>query len=169
VEHRLSLDLRYVKQYHEVTLPVQRETVERGDLTRVAAAFHAEHNRLYGYDLAPDDSTPLEEGTDLELIGVRVRSVGRTDKPTLPPIETGGPEPPARARKGRRRAYVPERERFEELEVLDGHALLAGNRVEGPALIERVNTTIFVSASYAAEVDRLGSCRLSRTKGASHG
>jgi N-methylhydantoinase A len=162
VTHQLSLDLRYVKQYHEVTLPVEPEALESGELDRFAAAFHAEHNRLYGYDLS-------DQGTDLELIGVRVRCVGRTEKPTLPSIEVGGVEPVAAARKGRRRAYVPERDGFEELAVLDGHALLAGNRVEGPALIERVNTTIFVSASYTAEVDSLGSCRLTRTNGASHG
>jgi N-methylhydantoinase A len=176
VTHQLSLDLRYVKQYHEVTLPVARQAVEGGELDRIATAFHAEHNRLYGYDLSPEKNNPpaagrssAEEGTDLELIGVRVRCVGRTEKPTLPSIEVGGVEPPSAARKGKRRAYVPERDAFEDLAVLDGHALLAGNRIEGPALIERVNTTIFVSASYAAEVDSLGSCRLTRKNGASHG
>ena len=162
VEHHVALDLRYVKQYHEVTLPVDRRAVERGDLEVIAAAFHAEHNRLYGYDLA-------EEGTDLELICARVRSLGRTEKPTLPRLEAGDAEPPARARKGTRRAYVPERDDFAALPVLDGHQLLAGNRVEGPALVERVDTTIFISESYAATVDSLGSCRLSRRGEVRHG
>ena len=166
VEHQLSLDLRYSKQYHEVTLKVALAAARSGDLSPIAAGFHAEHNRLYGYDLA-------EQGTDLELIAVRVRSVGRTDRPALPTLAPGGPEPPAGAHKGRRRAYVPERDAFLDLPVLDGDALLAGNRVPGPALIERVNTTIFVSAGYTAEVDSLGTCRLSRTsnrkKGVSRG
>jgi len=163
VTHLLSLDLRYLKQYHEVTLPVDQALVKRGELARIAAAFHGEHNRLYGYDLA-------EEGTDLELICVRLRSVGSTAKPTLPRIEPGGETPEGGAVKGRRRAFVPERGDFEELTVLDGHRLLAGNLIEGPALIERVDTTIFVSASYTARVDNLGSCRLSRqAKEVSHG
>ena len=41
--------------------------------------------------------------------------------------------------------------------VYDGHALCAGNRIPGPALIERVDTTLFVSARYTAQVDEHGS------------
>lgn len=152
-EHRLSLDIRYVKQYHEVTVPVSRELVERGDLAEVAHAFHGEHDRLYGYHLA-------EEGTDLELISVRVRSLGLTEKPELPRVEAGGADP-GEALKGRRRAFVPERERFEEVPVYDGHRLRAGNLIPGPALLERVDTTVLVGAGFTAAVDSLGSCRLS--------
>jgi N-methylhydantoinase A/oxoprolinase/acetone carboxylase beta subunit len=52
---------------------------------------------------------------------------------------------------------VPDRERFDDVAVYDGHALLAGNEIVGPALIERTDTTIFVTASYDATVDPLGS------------
>ncbi len=150
--HEAALDLRYLKQYHEVTLPVPLEAIEGGDAEAVAAAFHREHDRLYGYHLE-------EEGTDLELINVRVRSIGRVEKPTLPTLEEGGADAGA-AVKGERRAYVPEREAFETVPVYDGAQLLAGNRIAGPALIERVDTTLFVSASYTASLDTHGSCRL---------
>jgi N-methylhydantoinase A len=152
--HQVSLDLRYLKQYHEVTLPVADEIVERGDLAGLRAAFHAEHNRLYGYDLA-------EEGTGLELINVRVRSVGRAERVALPRVAPGRPDASA-ARKGMRRAYVPERGIFAELPVLDGPGLRSGNVIEGPALIERPDTTIFVSASFTARIDELGSAVLER-------
>jgi N-methylhydantoinase A len=152
-EHRLFLDIRYVKQYHEVTVPVDRELVEGGDLEEVARAFHAEHDRLYGYHLA-------EEGTDLELISVRLRSLGLTGKPELPRVEAGDTDP-GEALKGARRAFVPERGHFEEVPVYDGHRLRAGNVVPGPALLERVDTTVLVSAGFTATVDPLGSCRLS--------
>ncbi|MCC6751838.1 MAG: hydantoinase/oxoprolinase family protein [Deltaproteobacteria bacterium] len=151
-EVQVALDLRYLRQYHEVTVPVAREAIARGDYAALARAFHAEHNRLYGYDLAG-------EGTPLELINVRVRALGRTEKPELPRREAGGPDP-SRALKGRRRAFVFDADRFEELPVYDGHLLLAGARVAGPALIERTDTTIFVSARYAAELDERGSCLL---------
>ena len=150
--HEIALDLRYLKQYHEVTLPVARELIEAGDAAAIAEAFHAEHDRLYGYQLK-------EEGTDLELINVRVCSLGRVDKPTLPALPEGGADP-EHARKGERRAYVPEREAFESVPVYDGHALQAGNTMAGPALIERVDTTIFVSAGFEACIDAQGSCRL---------
>jgi len=152
ITHQVALDLRYLKQYHEVTLPVPRDVVANADVGRIADAFHGEHNRLYGYDLEA-------EGTDLELINVRVRSVGAVKKPSFTELERGGRDP-AGARKGRRRAYLPEEQRFEEIEVYDGHRLQAGNEIAGPALVERTDTTIFISGSYDACIDGHGSCRL---------
>jgi N-methylhydantoinase A len=152
--HETLLDLRYLKQYHEVTLPAPADALAGRDREGIAAAFHGEHDRLYGYDLKA-------EGTDLELINVRVRSVGQVDKPPLPRL-AAGPQDAGRARKGERRAYVPARETFEPTPVYDGARLEAGNVIPGPALIDRTDTTIFVSASYTATVDELGSCRLER-------
>jgi N-methylhydantoinase A len=157
-EHLAALDLRYLKQYHEVTVWVTREAIEAGDLEALTAPFHAEHNRLYGYDLAA-------EGTGLELINVRVRSLGRTEKPALPRLARGDPDP-GPAFRGRRRAFVPDRDEFDEVPVYDGHALRAGNEVSGPALLERTDTTIFVSAAYAARIDDRGSALLQRNGGA---
>jgi len=152
ITHRVALDLRYLKQYHEVTVPVPEGALAAGDIERIAASFHAEHDRLYGYDLA-------DAGTGLELINVRVRSVGATDKPSLPRLPAGGPDAPP-ARKGARRAFIPETGAFAEVPVYDGHALAAGNLLPGPALVERTDTTLFISASYAGRVDALGSIAL---------
>ncbi len=102
-----------------------------------------------GYNLAA-------QGTDLELINVRVRSMGRTDKPELPEV-AAGPADPEAALKGRRRAFVPETGAFEEVPVYDGHALPAGAALAGPALVERTDTTVFVSRGFTGAVDRLGS------------
>ncbi|MFQ5425494.1 MAG: hydantoinase/oxoprolinase family protein [Gaiellales bacterium] len=152
--HQVSLDLRYLDQYHEVTVPVSLEAVRAGRFDEIAEAFHVRHDRLYGYELRA-------EGTDLELINARVRSVGLVEKPELPRLEEGGEDPRA-ALKESRRAYVPEQAGFDEIEVYDGHALEAGYVIEGPALIERIDTTIFVSASFVARVDRHGTCVLRR-------
>ena len=48
MEYQVALDLRYLKQYHEVTLPVALDRVTTGDLAAIAHDFHAEHNRLFG-------------------------------------------------------------------------------------------------------------------------
>ena len=152
--HQAILDLRYLKQYHEVSLPVPLEWIRGDDIDSMARAFHAEHDRLYGYELTG-------EGTGLELINVRVRSVGRTPKPELPRVERGG-EDPGGALKCRRRAFVPETGTFEEVPVFNGYELLSGNVLPGPALVERTDTTIFISGSYTARVDDFGSCLLER-------
>jgi len=149
VEHQVALDLRYLQQYHEVTVPISRAVLERLDAAAVGSAFHSEHNRLYGYDLEA-------EGTGLELINVRVRSLGRTARPTLPRLPAAGADP-AEARKSSRRAFVPEAGAFADVPVYDGHKLLSGNVLSGPALVDRTDTTIFISAGYVARIDDLGS------------
>jgi N-methylhydantoinase A len=147
--HELRLDCRYVKQYHEVSLPVPRALVDGRDGAGIAALFHAEHNRLFGYSLA-------EEATPVEIINVRVQAVGRTDRPAYVEEPWAGADA-AGALKGRRGIYVPETRRFAEVPVYDGHRLRHGNRVDGPALIEQQTTAIVVGASYDCVVDALGS------------
>ncbi|MFV2040063.1 MAG: hydantoinase/oxoprolinase family protein, partial [Acidimicrobiales bacterium] len=157
VQHRVDLDLRYVKQYHEVTVPVPADVIAAGETQTIADALHREHDRLYGYNLA-------EEGTEVELINVRVRTIGRTDKPELARLSRGDADP-GPAQKGKPSAYVPEADSFAATNVYDGHLLLAGNVIDGPALIERPDTTIFVSSSFRATIDDYGSCLLKAKEG----
>ena len=152
--HNIALDLRYLKQYHEVTLPVDIDLISKGKLNEISDVFHKEHNRLYGYDLS-------EEKTDLEIINIRIRSTGLTEKPVFSKL-TKGTEDSSHAIKNKRRAFVPEKQTFEEISVYDGHKLLTGNRIPGPALIERINTTVFISLNYTALVDDFGNYVLNR-------
>jgi len=148
-QFHLSLDCRYLKQYHEVSFPVPFAAVEKRDVAAIEAAFHAEHNRMYGYSLE-------DQGTPVELINVRVQAVGLTEKPAYREDDYAG-EDPAPARKGDRRLYVPERDGFRTVTVYDGHKTRFGYRIAGPALIEQVNTTIFLSEAYDCVCDRYGS------------
>ncbi|MBW2058540.1 MAG: hydantoinase/oxoprolinase family protein [Deltaproteobacteria bacterium] len=149
VEYVYSLDMRYIKQYHEVNVAVTREEILNRDIPSMAARFHPEHDRLFGYSLE-------EEGTPIELINMRLACIGRTEKPRLVEEEYRGPDPSG-ALKGRRSVYLPLRKEFQEIDVFDGHRLHFGNRVEGPALIEQVNTTTFVTPEYSVICDRFGS------------
>jgi N-methylhydantoinase A len=145
----VKLDCRYIKQYHEVSFTVPEDAIKRRDEQAIAQAFHAEHERLFGYALA-------EEGTPVEIINVRVQAIGATDRPR-PRTEPWGGEDAAHALKGRRSMYIPEKKAFEPVPVYDGHALRHGNRITGPAMIEEVTTAVFVSAAYDLAVDALGS------------
>jgi N-methylhydantoinase A len=145
----LSLDCRYVKQYHEVSFPVPMGAVEGADVRAIASSFHAEHDRMYGYSLE-------REGTPIELINVRVRAVGITDKPAAVEEAYAG-EDPAAALKGERAVVLPESRESRPVAVYDGHRTRFGFRIRGPAIIEQVNTTLFLSSSYDLICDRSGS------------
>jgi N-methylhydantoinase A len=139
---RVDAEMRYVRQYHEVCLPLF-------PLEDLEGRFHAEHNRLYGYSLA-------EEGTPLELINLRLRAIGLTDKPAPRGESDQGPDP-SPAAKGERQVWVSEDRCFRAVPVFDGHTLRCGNRLRGPAVVEQRNTTLFVSGAFDAIVDSLGS------------
>jgi len=145
----LRLDCRYLKQYHEVSVPVPLAAVDAHDAAAIARAFHDEHRRLYGYTLEA-------EGAAVEIINVRLQAIGATERPEVRREARGSTDAGA-ALKGRRRVYIPERDAFDEVPVYDGHRMRCGQRITGPALVEQQTTAIFVSDGYDGVVDGLGS------------
>jgi N-methylhydantoinase A len=113
---------------------------------------HLEHNRLFGYSLE-------DEGTAVELINMRLQAVGRTDKPRFAEQDFAGLKP-RKAKKGSRSVYLPKARKFAKVDVYDAFALRFGNRIKGPAILEQVNTTTFVSPEFDVLVDRWGSYTL---------
>ncbi len=144
-----SLDMRYLKQYHELNVTVTIEEIENGDLSSIAAKFHPEHSRLYGYSLE-------EEDADIELINLRLLSIGKTAKPKFKE-EPYDSEDPVKALKKRRPVWLPVECTFQEVPVYDGAGLKYGNRIEGPAIIEQINTTTFITPEYSVICDKFGS------------
>jgi len=149
IQHIYSLDMRYVKQYHEVNVTITQNELQKGNIESVVKRFHPEHNRLYGYSLE-------EVGTPIELINLRLTSIGKTAKPKFIKEEFDQLDP-SKALKKKRKVYLPLKGAFEEVPVYDGHKLRHGNRVEGPAVIEQVNTTTFVTPEYNILCDKYGS------------
>jgi N-methylhydantoinase A len=149
---RYGLDLRYLGQYHEVNVDVPARLLKAGDWHGVRRLFHAQHDRMYGYSLAEDDSM-------VELLNLRLTAIGVTAKPPaqLQPRRGAGA---SHALKNERAVYLPDRRAFAQVAVYDGDCLVHGNQVRGPAVIESANTTIFVPAGCAGGYDALGNCVL---------
>ena len=152
--YRFSLDLRYVGQYHEVNVEVDKKYIEAFDEGTIKEAFHGLHDRLYGYSLK-------EEKTDVELVNLRMNAIGTTEKPVFREEEYRG-EDASDCLKGKRRVFVPSEMDFLPVSVYDGDLMGYGNYIKGPAIIEQVNTTIFVPPEYQIECDQYGSYLLSR-------
>ena len=79
VELRAALDLRYIGQWHELTVAVDLPL----DVDAAEAAFHAEHDRLFGH---------ASPGAPVEVLAARLSAVGRTQKPAARgrPRRSGG-------------------------------------------------------------------------------
>jgi len=153
-EFQFFLDLRYVGQYHEVTVPVEIDDIMAMKLDKMANGFHAEHNRLYGYDLK-------DEKTVMELVNIRITALGITDKPAFRKEIFAGADT-SQALKGQRPVFIPSKMAFAPINIYDGDKMNYGNRVMGPAIIEQKNTTIFVPSMFEIECDQYGSFMMTK-------
>jgi len=145
IQYIPSLDLRYIGQYHEVPLEVSMNDIYGFNLEKIKDAFHNEHNRQFGYELK-------DEGTELEVINIRLRAVGITEKPhSLTGNIDVGADSLNDALKGKRKAYIPEIDEMKEVPVYNGDILKSNFKIKGPAIIEQVNTTVFLGNSYNCE------------------
>ena len=132
---RRAADMRYVGQEHAVTVDLPTEVFENGDREAIKAHFDAMHQQRYGTN-APAESA--------EIVSLRTTVTGTMRKPAFETVEAGAIEPPASARSGERPVYFDEAGGFVDTPTYTREALLAGNRIEGPAVIDTEVTTVVV-------------------------
>jgi N-methylhydantoinase A len=144
-QHRLvrTADLRYFGQAFEVRVPVPDGVLDPEALASVAAAFHAEHRALYGYDFADDASQPVE------WVNLRVTGIGPIRRP-----EIKRAEPPETDRRvGERQVCFDADDGYVETTVLWRPDLAPGVTVDGPAIIEEFGSTVPLHPGFTARVD----------------
>jgi N-methylhydantoinase A len=144
---RRALDMRYVGQEHSVTVEVPQSHFDRNDRAGIKALFDMVHAQRYGTS-APDEPA--------EIASLRTTVTGIVEKPRIERIAVGEAMPPADARTGSRRAYFQSAGGFVETATFARHKLLAGNRIEGPALIEEHASTTVALPGDSVEVDAIG-------------
>jgi N-methylhydantoinase A len=115
----------------------------------IQETFHKAHDRLYGYSLK-------KEGTEVELVNLRMTATGITEKPTFRKEGYKG-ENASGCLKGERKVFIPSEMDFRSVKVYSGDQMGYGNRLKGPVIIEQVNTTLFVPPEYQIECDPYGS------------
>jgi len=135
-----ALDLRYLGQTTEITVPLTGAVAEGFD--DVVGQFHELHERLYTYGV-PDEP--------VELVNVRLRAVGGVDKPPLRPAKGAGkaPEPI-----GQRPVLLPGVEGVQPVSIYRRDQLAPGARLVGPAIIEEASSTMLVLADMEVTIDR---------------
>jgi len=151
------VDLRYHGQGFEITVPVDISTFDGADgragLDALAAAFDAEHSRLFSF---------LLEGNEHELVSARATVTG--PRPDLGAIHLpeGGSDPSAALRRTSR-IWVDGT--HSDAAVYERTALQAGNVVTGPAVITEMDSTTLVLPSHAATVHPSGSLLIRPVEG----
>jgi N-methylhydantoinase A len=137
-----SADLRYAGQSFEIETKLDPAWITEGNLPAIAAAFHAEHQRLYDHS---DPAAPVQ------VINARVV------------ISAPNPRPAFVAEAEHAYAAAPERHvqvfhdgAFVEAGLFRRTELRPGARFRGPAIIAQNDTTTCLPSGFAGRVDGWG-------------
>jgi N-methylhydantoinase A len=142
-----SVDMRYRRQVHVLNVPIRHTGSLDGDVVEATELLFEEfYTGRYGKEAAF-----REAGT--EIVAFRVRGTGVVNKPVLQPESLGSADP-SLAMIGRKKAYVASLGRTVEIEGYDFQKLRPGNEVQGPAIVWTPTTTVVMSPTQVARIDR---------------
>jgi N-methylhydantoinase A/oxoprolinase/acetone carboxylase beta subunit len=143
-----TADMRYVGQAYELQVPLT-VPVTRERMPEILAAFHAVHERVYGYARTQQPA---------EFVNFRAVHTYPLPRPAVTPAAraTGSL---ADARLGERRAHFGA---FVPTAIYERARLPLGARLAGPAIVEQSDTTTVIPPGVTALVDDAGNLRLRR-------
>ena len=141
-----SIDLRYGRQVHEVTTPVEGDGPRRpAAASRLATDFEALYERKFGKGSA-------YRAAGMEMTMFRLTARGLVERPRVETAALDGTDP-GRARIGRRDIFVEAAGGLAPGDIYDFERLAPGNVVAGPAVIHTPITTVVVQSGHAGRVD----------------
>ena len=140
-------DLKWVSQSFEIGMSMPMAPLTEADREPLIASFTEEYERVYGRGTA-------WHGFPIELHTARVVATGKTEKPPLPAAPAGTTDAES-VRAGEREIRLAGGAAATAA-VYHGAALTPGMQLTGPALIDDVDTTLYVPDRASVEIDSFG-------------
>ena len=135
--HEFTLDVRYVGQSFTLSI---RWSPEDDDWRPLRAAFDSRHEESFGY---------IDADNDIEIVNVRLVSIGEVDKPSVDYACPGGGD----ALIERRQVWFDE---WRDASVFNRERLAIDEHVDGPAIVEEAGGTTVVPPEWVATVAASG-------------
>lgn len=141
-----SAYVRFTNQLSDFEVPWDKNRLDSiDDLQALMKRFEGVYTTIY-----PKQALYSESG--FQILEVALTADILTPKPKLPTMELSGAMPPSAAEKGERKVYWRGERRPFRIYEMD--PLLAGNVVNGPAIIEHPATTMLIPPGFHAELDQ---------------
>lgn len=140
-----SADCRYEGQGYELEVPLA--SISRAGVRALRGAFGERHAARYGH------ADPREA---VEVVTTRVSAFGDLERHAAERVPRGTATPPREARVGDRRALVHRLARPQRVSVYRRELLRARNAIEGPAIVEQMDSTVVIGRGQLARVDEEG-------------
>jgi N-methylhydantoinase A/oxoprolinase/acetone carboxylase beta subunit len=144
ISYQRFAELRYVGQGHQIKVRIPEGSLDDSMTGNLLREFESEYKRLYGRTAT---------GNPVEAINWRLVAAAPSPHLPLDNLASGAATDVDTARKGSRRAFVPEAGEFQEVPVYDRYALGPDFEVTGPAILEENESTIVVGSGATIRVD----------------
>ena len=151
-----SADLRYAHQGSELTVQYtgaagvsgsNGSQAARAGLEEMVAEFHRRHEQLYGFSL----------DQPVEIVTLRVTAsgqMGRVQMPRIPSGDDGVKEGVI----GQRQVFFEETGGYISCPVYRRDGLGPGQTLQGPAILEGMDSTVIINPGWATRIDDYGNC-----------
>ncbi len=136
-----TAELRYIGQFHEVEVDVPNGNLTDAAIEQVMENFHNKHEALYTFNM---------RWKGIEFLTFRLRATAPKAPFELSKVAKGTKDASG-ALKRRRQCWFDGKEI--DTPVYEGAKLLAGNHIDGPAIIEEETTTVVVPSNFTLAVD----------------
>ena len=155
-EQRVNLvrlaDVRYLGQGFELEVPLAGGRLGASQVAEMVESFHRAHRARYGYD---DPEHPVE------IVNLRLLAVAKLPSPHLPEAPLNGTVNPAVALERRLEVYF--NGQFLSAASFNREKLNPGDTVEGPVVIQQLDSTTLVLPGQRASVDSYRNLILDRS------
>ena len=136
-----AADARYVGQGYELEVLVGPGKLEQDDVDQMVERFHDAHVRTYGY---------ASRDNQVEVVNLRVTALASMPRPDLA-SDSRGDGDPSHALIGKRDVYF--RNEPKTTAIYDRSGLRPGDVIEGPAIVEQLDSTTVIWEGQTATVD----------------
>jgi N-methylhydantoinase A len=148
IEWRYFLDMRYVGQAYELTMPVDDFFAGTTPTDQLSSKFHEFHRARYGH-------ASSREG--VEIANFRIVAAHRS-----PIAEIGGDWAPERGAPGVEEAPIHLDAGTETCRFYRRETLPSGTAIAGPAVVEEATATTFIPRGWGGNVDAHGNLSIRR-------
>ena len=115
--------------------------------TTALPQFHREHDRLFGFS--------LDQPVEFVTLRVTARGLLETARTASLAHDLGGP---AEALQGQRRVYFEDAGGFVSCNIYHRASLAPGSTIDGPAILENIDSTVVIDPGWRARIDDYGNC-----------
>lgn len=138
-------EMRYVGQNYELQVEIPTENITASDIEKMRQDFFVAHEKNYGY---------YNPNAPVQFVNFRCEATGIVKKPNLAEIETTLDDP-SKAEIGRRVVHFEEGGAV-DCPVYDRAKFGRAERVNGPCIIEQMDSTTVVPPNTWFSIDKFG-------------